>query len=112
MKGKIIKIVKNILIFVGAIIFISIWMGIFQELTIEELQKGNLGLSNLLRVIKLLPLLVFIAILAKKIGDWRKKKKIIYQPKEEIITTPEDVREIREKRMKAREKKSKNPRPF
>lgn len=74
-KKIIIKTIKNILIFVGAIIFISIWMGIFQELVIEELQKGNLGLSNFLRIIKLSPLLVFIAILAKKVGDWKKKTK-------------------------------------
>ena len=74
---KVIKIVKNTLIFVGALIFVSLWQGIFQELSINELKKGNLSLFQLLRIVKLLPLLVFITILAKKIGGWKKRKKEI-----------------------------------
>lgn len=72
---KIIKIIKNIFIFIGAWFFVSIWLTIFQELTVEELQKGNFGLSGLFRIVSLLPLFVFSYIFVKKIIDWKNTSK-------------------------------------
>jgi len=70
---KIINIIKNIFIFTGLFLLVSMLLSIFQELSINEIKKGNFNLGVLLRWIGFLPLFIFCAILAFKIGKRKKK---------------------------------------